>query len=128
MTPQQADLALTKTVSDATPNVGDTVTFTVTANNAARRCHRCPGHRRAACRADLRVSRPEPGDLYRGDWFVGCRAVAAGASATLTVVATVDSPDAQTNTASVADADQFDPTTANNTASATLTPQPAAPD
>src|SRR5262249_46765537 len=28
--PQEADLALTKTVSDPTPNVGDTVTFTVT--------------------------------------------------------------------------------------------------
>src|SRR5439155_1672076 len=27
--PQQADLALTKSVSDATPNVGDTVTFTI---------------------------------------------------------------------------------------------------
>ena len=58
-----------------------------------------------------------------GLWDVG--AIAAGASATLTVAATVVSPDAQTNTASVADADQFDPTTANNTASATVTPQQA---
>src|SRR5262249_33613584 len=32
-TPQQADLALAKTVSDATPNVGDTITFTVTLSN-----------------------------------------------------------------------------------------------
>src|SRR6202011_3319059 len=29
-TPQQADLAITKTVNNTTPNVGDTVTFTVT--------------------------------------------------------------------------------------------------
>ena len=29
-TPQQADLVLTKTVSNPTPNVGDTITFTVT--------------------------------------------------------------------------------------------------
>src|SRR5262249_43275908 len=29
-TPQRADLALAKSVSDATPNVGDTITFTVT--------------------------------------------------------------------------------------------------
>ena len=32
-TPEQADLALGKTVSDARPNVGDTVTFTVTLTN-----------------------------------------------------------------------------------------------
>src|SRR4029453_12299841 len=31
--PQQADLRLTKAVSDATPNVGDTITFTVTLTN-----------------------------------------------------------------------------------------------
>ena len=33
LVPQQADLAVTKTVSDPTPNVGDTVTFTVTLTN-----------------------------------------------------------------------------------------------
>src|SRR5262249_51180854 len=32
-TPQQADLALAKAVSDARPNVGDTVTFTVALSN-----------------------------------------------------------------------------------------------
>src|SRR5262249_52641825 len=32
-TPQRADLALTKSVSDPAPNVGDTVTFTVTLSN-----------------------------------------------------------------------------------------------
>src|SRR5262249_56273095 len=32
-TPQQADLALAKTVSDATPNVGDVITYTVTLTN-----------------------------------------------------------------------------------------------
>ena len=41
VTPQTADLALTKTVSDPTPNVGDTVTFTVTDQHRPRRCHRC---------------------------------------------------------------------------------------
>ena len=33
-TPQQADLAVAKTVSNPTPNVGDTITFTVTLTNA----------------------------------------------------------------------------------------------
>ena len=32
--PEQADVSLTKTVSDVTPNVGDSVTFTVTVANA----------------------------------------------------------------------------------------------
>src|SRR5205807_3173584 len=29
-TPQQADLAVSKSVSNATPNVGDTITYTIT--------------------------------------------------------------------------------------------------
>src|SRR5262249_33976263 len=33
-TPEQSDLALAKTVSNATPNVGDTITFTITLSNA----------------------------------------------------------------------------------------------
>ena len=32
-TPQQADLALSKSVNDPTPNVGDTITYTVTLSN-----------------------------------------------------------------------------------------------
>ncbi|MDA1051088.1 MAG: hypothetical protein O3C40_11505 [Planctomycetota bacterium] len=34
VTPLEADVSLTKTVSDAAPNVGDSVTFTITASNA----------------------------------------------------------------------------------------------
>ncbi|MDO8367671.1 MAG: Ig-like domain-containing protein, partial [Saprospiraceae bacterium] len=34
ITPQEADLSLDKTVSNATPNVGDVVTFTITVSNA----------------------------------------------------------------------------------------------
>ncbi|WP_248723555.1 gliding motility-associated C-terminal domain-containing protein [Seonamhaeicola sp. ML3] len=34
VTPQTSDLSINKTVSDATPNVGDTVTFTITISNA----------------------------------------------------------------------------------------------
>src|SRR5205807_2563309 len=33
-TPQQADLVLTKTVNNPTPNVGDTITFTITLSDA----------------------------------------------------------------------------------------------
>ena len=49
--------------------------------------------------------------------------VTTAAPQTLLILATVVSPDAQTNTATITDADQFDPDTGNNTASTTLTPQ-----
>src|SRR5262249_62195819 len=42
----------------------------------------------------------------------------------LSIIARVDSPAALTNTGSIIHADQFDPTTTNNSASATETPQP----
>ena len=51
-TPQQADLAVTKTVSDPTPNVGDTITFTVTlTNNGPDAATDVTVHRPAAGRA-----------------------------------------------------------------------------
>ena len=47
-----ADLAVTKTVSNPTPNVGDTITFTVTlTNHGPERRHRRRGDRPAAGRA-----------------------------------------------------------------------------
>ena len=121
VTPQLADLALTKTVSDATPNVGDKVTFTVTASNAG------PDDATGVQVTDVLPAgltfvsaNPSQGTYTpaSGLWDVGTIALAA--SQTLDVVATVVSPDAQTNTASVTDADQFDPNTGNNTASATV--------
>src|SRR5262249_57380840 len=58
-----------------------------------------------------------------GLWDVG--ALAKGAQATLTLTTTVASAAAQTNTARVSRADQFDPDPGNNQASATETPQRA---
>ncbi len=124
-TPQQADLAVTKTVSNATPNVGDTISFTVTVKNN--------GPNSAT---DVQVNDLLPTGLVyiantvsqgnyfstTGIWTVGN--VNNGAQATLTLTAQVVSPTAQTNTAT-ATADQFDPNTGNNTASATETPQQA---
>ena len=124
-TPQQADLVVTKTVSNATPNVGNTITFTVTVKdngpNAA---------------TNVRVSDLLPAELIyisntasqgnyfntTGMWTVG--SLNNGALATLTLTVQVASPTAETNTAT-ATADQFDPNTANNSASATETPQQA---
>jgi uncharacterized repeat protein (TIGR01451 family) len=124
VTPQQADLVLTKRVDNPTPAVGGTVTFTVTVTDN--------GPRQAT---NVQVTDLLPAGLTfvsatasqgsyssaSGLWFVG--SVAAGTTKTLQVVASVASPDAQTNTASIAHADQFDPNTSNNSASATVTPQ-----
>ena len=121
-----SDLALTKTVSDATPNVGDTITFTVTLTNAG-----------PAMATGVEVTDLLPAGLtfvaaslsqgsydnVTGLWSVG--SMSAGTSATLTLVATVTSPGPQTNTAQVSDSDQFDPDPSDNAASATETPQQA---
>jgi uncharacterized repeat protein (TIGR01451 family) len=124
--PQQADLALAKTVSNATPNVGDTITFTVTLTNSG------PNHATGVQVTDvlptgltLVHSSPSQGSYVSatGLWTVG--SLANGAQATLTLTATVVSPDAQTNVATITGADQFDPDRDNNQASTTTTPQQA---
>jgi uncharacterized repeat protein (TIGR01451 family) len=124
--PQQADLALIKLVSDSTPNVGDTITFTVTLTNGG------PADATGVQVTDLLpagltfVSATVSQGTYTsgtGLWDVG--ALANGAQATLAIQAAVVSPAARTNTATISDADQFDPNDANNTASATETPQRA---
>ncbi len=125
--PQQADLSLSKTVSNATPNVGNNVTFTITLNNAG------PSNATNVSVSDLLPfgltfvsSAPSPGTSYNsttGLWTVGT--VANGGQAMLALTARVDSPNALTNTATISHADQADPVAGNNTASATETPQQA---
>src|SRR6185436_10558389 len=99
-TPLQADLALTKSVSDATPNVGDVITFTVTLTNNG------PDAATGVQVTDVLppglsyVSglRSQGGyDPATGIWTVGT--INAGASVTLNILARVDSFEARTNTA-----------------------------
>jgi uncharacterized repeat protein (TIGR01451 family) len=125
-TPQHADLVVRKSVSDATPNVGDQITFTVTLTNSGS------GDASGVQVNDLLptglafVTATSSQGTYTagtGVWDVGV--LPDGAGATLTITASVVSPDARTNTATVTDADQFDPNTGNNTASAAETPQQA---
>ena len=94
-TPQQADLAIAKTVSDATPNVGDQITFTITLTNAG------PDAATGVQVTDLLPAgltfvsaTPSQGtyDHVTGVWTVGT--VSPGAPQTLTITATVVSPDA----------------------------------
>ena len=121
-----ADLALTKTVNNPTPNVGDTITFTVTLTNAG------PVTATSVEVSDLLpaglsfvFANPSQGsyDPASGLWDVG--SVSAGASQTLLVGATVVSPKRQKNKAKISHADQVDPHKSNNSASATETPQQA---
>jgi uncharacterized repeat protein (TIGR01451 family) len=120
---QQADLSLAKTVSDSTPNVGDTVFFTVTLANAG------PDAATNVTVQDLLPiglsfvsATPSQGtyDSVTGVWTVGT--VTPGTPQTLVISAQVVSPATETNTATISHSDQFDPNTANNTATVSVTP------
>jgi uncharacterized repeat protein (TIGR01451 family) len=124
VTPQQSDLALTKTVNDPTPNVGDKVTFTVTLTNKG------PDDATNVSVADalppgltLVSSAPSQGTYTGGVWTVGT--VSPSVAPILTITARVVSPNASTNLATISHSDQFDPDTGNNSGSSTVTPQQA---
>ncbi len=123
-TPQHADLALTKSVDNARPNVGDIVIFTIDLHNAGpdAATHVVVNDPLPAG-LSLQTSRPSQGTYVGGVWTVGT--VTPGVAQTLTLTALVVSPNAQTNTATIGHSDQFDPVTTNNSASATETPQQA---
>jgi uncharacterized repeat protein (TIGR01451 family) len=125
-TPQRADLALAKSASNATPNVGDTATFTVTlTDNGPDPATNVAAVDQLPAGLAFLSATPSQGTYNSGSgiWTVGT--VTTSTSPTLVVHALVVSPSAQTNTATVSHADQFDPNTANNGATATVTPQRA---
>ncbi|MCH5377599.1 MAG: DUF11 domain-containing protein, partial [Planctomycetes bacterium] len=134
VTPQSADLALTKTVNNANPNVGDNVTFTVTLSNFGPSAATGVTVRDSLQNGLSYVSaKPSRGtfDSITRIWNVG--QIAAGATATLQITARVDSAGTTINTAEVASSDQVDPdSTPNNNnaaeddqASASVSPQRA---
>ncbi len=121
----QANLGITKTVDVQSPVMGDNVVFTLTATNAG------PDNATNARVIDLLpsgytyVSSTVTAGTYNnstGVWSIG--ALANGATAKLTVTATVKTSGVYTNTASVT-ADELDPVGGNNTASVTPTPNAA---
>ncbi|HUG71519.1 MAG TPA: DUF11 domain-containing protein, partial [Pirellulaceae bacterium] len=109
VTPEVADLSLTKTVDNARADVGTNVTFTITVSNAGPQ-----DATNVAVRDNLPAglsfvsSAPSQGsfDNATGIWSVG--SIANGASATLTITASVDTLGSKTNIAQVSAADQFD--------------------
>jgi uncharacterized repeat protein (TIGR01451 family) len=122
--PPSADLAVAKTVDKPTPNVGNVVTFTVTVTNNGE-----------DTATDVAVTDFLPAGLayvsstassgsydpLSGQWFVGT--VAVGTPQTLQIEARVLVPGTQTNTATIARANEIDPNPDNNSASASETTQ-----
>ena len=105
-----ADLSLTKSVSNETPNVGEVITFTVVLENEG------PDNATGVTVFDLLPaglqfnSNSLSAGQYNattGIWDLGV--LQSGQSATLSINATVLTQGSQTNTASVATSDQADP-------------------
>ncbi|MEO1991561.1 MAG: hypothetical protein ABGW78_06485 [Pirellulales bacterium] len=131
-TPQYADLVVNKQVSDATPNVGDIITYTITVTNNGK-----DDADNVLLTDNLRtlsglsiVGTPTSSagsfDPATGIWTIGT--VYVNTPVTLSVNAEVLAPTSgipqpQTNTATITGATQYDPDTTNNSHSATETPQ-----
>ncbi|WP_141672816.1 choice-of-anchor L domain-containing protein, partial [Flavobacterium crassostreae] len=118
------DLAIVKTVSNSSPNVGDNVTFNLTASNSG------PSLGSGIVVNDLLPSgytfvsaTPSAGSYASGTgvWSVGT--LASGSNATLSIVATVKATGSYTNTATITSPDS-DPTPGNNTSTVTPVPVP----
>ena len=123
VSPSQADLAITKTVNNASPNVGELVDFMIIVNDLG------PNTATNVTVIDLvpagltfEFATPSQGiyNASTGLWSVGT--VTTAAVQTLRITARVDTPAALTNTATIIHADQFDPNVANNAASVTISP------
>ncbi|HZQ49380.1 MAG TPA: hypothetical protein VFB69_03640 [Candidatus Dormibacteraeota bacterium] len=117
-----ADIALTKSVSDATPAVGTNVTFTVTAHNNG------PDDTTTLQVTDLLpagltfVSSSASTGTYTpgtGVWDIGV--LANGATATLQITATVTGTTKVTNVATRSVSSPVDPVAANDTARSQVT-------
>src|SRR5262249_49344938 len=126
--PQQADLGVTKTVSNAAPNVGDIVTYPSSLHTLG-----------PDAATDVTLTDRLPAGLTfvsasasqgtydpaTGLWAVGT--VLPGATETLVIRAQVVSAAPAPNTITISHSDQFDPDLANNTASVPMTPNPERP-
>lgn len=121
----EAELALTKIVDNAAPNVGDTVNYTIAVTNNG------PTNATGVQVTDqlptgirfLMASAGNNYDASTGIWTVGSLAVGAASTATLTLSGQVESVGSKNNVATITHSDQTDANTANNVASANVTPQ-----
>ena len=124
----EADIAVHKTVDNATPLVGQTVTFTVTAtNNGPQPATGVQLSDGVPLGLTLVLPHPVPPSqgTYTPDtgvWDLG--ALAVGAQATLTLVAEVEQAGRIRNVATKIAGDQVDPNTSNNSSGVDLTTTP----
>ncbi|NBW97554.1 MAG: DUF11 domain-containing protein, partial [Planctomycetia bacterium] len=134
LTVNSADLVVVKTVSNASPNVGDTITFTVTVtNNGPSIAHNVEITDSFPSSSELTFLSASPSADYNagtGVWTVGTVNVGAANKKTLTLTARVNAPAAAgaipatlTNTATVTKVDELDPNPGNNTGTVSETPK-----
>ena len=118
----ESDLSVTKTVDNSTPDTADNVVFTIIATNNGASNNTNVAVNDALPNGYSYVSYTATTGSYNsstGIWTIG--ALAAGANATLTITAKVNSAGSYANTATVS-GDLLDPDSTNN--SATSTPVP----
>jgi uncharacterized repeat protein (TIGR01451 family) len=123
---QKADVYLTATVSDPTPAVGQTVTYTVEVGNIGPDAAThlvVKAHLPSGMTLGTATANQGTYDPATGTWVLGT--LASGVDPTLTITGEVMSADVETLSASVAGVDQFDPNALNNAQSAAVTPQAA---
>jgi uncharacterized repeat protein (TIGR01451 family) len=120
-----ADLGITKTVDDSTPNVGQQVQYTITlTNNGPSQATNVIVTDNLPAGVTFVSATPSQGTYNQntGLWTIGT--VNAQANATLTLRGNVTQAGTRTNTATITSVDQNDENPNNNTASAqTVTPQ-----
>ena len=119
-----ADLAVTKTIAPtATPLVGSSITYTVTIrNNGPSTATNVAVTDNVPAGLTSVIATPSGATTYNGGtgvWTVGT--LTNGATATLTIQATVSARGTVVNTATITASDQADPNSANNTASVSYT-------
>ena len=123
--PLSADMSIVKTVDNAHPDKGATVTFTLVAKDNCPGTSACSDNATGVTVADtlpakltLVSATPSAGTSWSaGTWTIGT--LTPGSTATLTIVATVTTSGAATNTATVSEL-PFDPVAGNNTSSASV--------
>ena len=122
---QEADLAVSKTLDDATVNKGDTVEFTVeVTNNGPDTATNVAVAEALGDGLSFQDASPSQGSYDESSDTYDVGALDNGATATLTVTATVESTENITNVAT-ATSDTPDPDESNNEDSATPSPQVA---